>query len=43
MPKLNHIETSQLIYHANQLTGFYMMETLEFNELSYAYYSYYQF
>ena len=24
----NHIETSQLICRANQLTGFYMMETL---------------
>ena len=33
MPKLHHIETSQLICTANQLTGFYMMATLEFNEL----------
>ena len=29
----HHIETSQLIYSANQLTGFYMMATLAFNEL----------
>ena len=28
-----HIETSQLISRANQLTGFYMMATLAFNEL----------
>ena len=28
-----HIETSQLICSANHLTGFYMMETLAFNEL----------
>ena len=28
-----HIETSQLICRANQLTGFYMMATLAFNEL----------
>ena len=28
-----HIETSQLICKANQLTGFYMMETLAFDEL----------
>ena len=28
-----HIETSQLICSANQLTGFYMMATLVFNEL----------
>ena len=30
----HHIETSQLIYFGNQLTGFYMMETLAFNELT---------
>ena len=29
----HHTETSQLICRANQLTGFYMMATLEFNEL----------
>ena len=29
----HHIETNQLICSANQLTGFYMMETLAFNEL----------
>ena len=29
----NHIETSQLIYRANQLTGFYTMATLALNEL----------
>ena len=29
----HHIETSQLICSANQLTGFYMMGTLAFNEL----------
>ena len=28
-----HIETSQFIDSANQLTGFYMMTTLAFNEL----------
>ena len=28
-----HIETSQLICSANQLTGFYMMATLAFNQL----------
>ena len=28
-----HIETSQLICTANQLTGFYMRETLPFNGL----------
>ena len=28
-----HIEISQLICFANQLTGFYMMATLAFNEL----------
>ena len=27
------METSQLIWRANQLTGFYMMTTLVFNEL----------
>ena len=30
----HHIETSQLIYPANQLTGFYMMTTLAFNGLT---------
>ena len=29
----HHIETSQLICKASQLTGFYMMATLAFNEL----------
>ena len=29
----HHIETSQLICKANQLTGFYMMATYAFNEL----------
>ena len=29
------METSQSICSANQLTGFYMMATLAFNELSY--------
>ena len=29
----HHIETSQLICRANQLTGLYMMLTLAFNEL----------
>ena len=29
----HHIETSRLIYSANQLTGFYMMAPLTFNEL----------
>ena len=29
----HHIETTQLICSANQLTGFYMMVTLAFNEL----------
>ena len=29
----HHIETNQLICSANQLTGFYMMETLAFNGL----------
>ena len=29
----HHIETSQLIWRANQLTGFYMMATLAVNEL----------
>ena len=32
-PKLYHIGTSQLICCENQLTGFYMMATLAFNEL----------
>ena len=30
----HHTETSQLICRANQLTGFYMMATLSFNELN---------
>ena len=30
----HHIETSQLICNANQLTGFYMMRTLVVNGLS---------
>ena len=30
----HHMETSQLIYRANQLTGFYMMATLVFNGLN---------
>ena len=30
----HHIETSQLICSANRLTGFYMIATLAFNELS---------
>ena len=30
----HHIETSQLICRANQLTGFYMMTTLSFNKLN---------
>ena len=30
-----HIETVQLICRANQLTGFYMVATWSFNELSY--------
>ena len=30
----HHIKTSQLICRANQLTGFYMIATLAFNELS---------
>ena len=29
----HHTETSQLICRANQLTGFYMIATLSFNEL----------
>ena len=29
----HHIETSHLNCRVNQLTGFYMMETLAFNEL----------
>ena len=32
--KKHHIETSQLICSANQLTGFYLMETSAFNELT---------
>ena len=32
-PKMKSIETSQLIYKANQLTGFCIMATLAFNEL----------
>ena len=32
----HHIETSQLICSANQLTGLYMMTTLAFNELNWA-------
>ena len=35
MPVLSHIETSQLICCANQLTGFYMRARLAFNELTY--------
>ena len=31
MPVLPHIETSQLIYYASQLTGFYRRATLAFN------------
>ena len=31
-----HIENSQLICRANQLTGFYMMTILAFNELIFA-------
>ena len=34
MPVLPHIETSQLIFTANQLTGFYMGVTLACNELN---------
>ena len=30
----HHIETSRLISSANQMTGFYMMVTLAFNELT---------
>ena len=30
----HHIETSQLICSANQLTGFYLMAFLAFNELN---------
>ena len=29
----HHTETSQLIRYENELTGFYIMETLAFNEL----------
>ena len=32
----HNTETSQLICSANQLTGFYMMTTLAFNELGIA-------
>ena len=31
----HHIETSQLICRAKQLTGFYMITTLAFNDLMY--------
>ena len=31
----HYMETSQLICYANQLTGFYMMATLAFNEIVY--------
>ena len=34
MPMFPHIETSQLICFANQLTGFYMRATLAFNGLN---------
>ena len=34
----HHIETSQLSCKANQLTGFYMMATLAFNELKWNFY-----
>ena len=34
MPVLSHIETSQLIWKAHQLTGFYMRATLSFNGLN---------
>ena len=30
----HHVETVQLICRANQLTGFYMMTTLVFNEFN---------
>ena len=30
----HHIKTNQLIWRANQLTGFYIMATLVFNELT---------
>ena len=33
MPKLPSVETSQLVCSGNQLTSFYMMTTLAFNEL----------
>ena len=33
MQTCHHIETSELISSANQLTGFYMVTTLAFNEL----------
>ena len=32
----HHIETIQLIYSANQLTGFYMMGAMAFKVLRYA-------
>ena len=31
-PKLHHIDPTQLICIAHQLTGFYMMETLAFKD-----------
>ena len=36
MPLINypHVENSQLICSENELTGFYMTETLTFNELN---------
>ena len=36
MPVCPHIETSQLIFTGNQLTGFYMRATLAFNGLKHA-------
>ena len=36
-PCCPHIETSQLICTANQLTGFYMRATLALNELTHLY------
>ena len=35
MPVHSHAETSQLIYKASQLTGFYMRATLALNGLNY--------
>ena len=32
--RCSYIETSQLICFANQLTGFYMIKTLAFNEFN---------